>query len=440
MFEYIQLKNFKSFDNLYFNLLDKKGMPKKLVLIYGENGIGKSNIASAFLMLSDTLCTMDVRDILEKFLLQDDSPLNHEDFTRLIKSQYKDIETIIRECKMVDSVDPMSLEFGFRIGEKSGKYILETDNVQIIHERLEFTLLKNRGLFFDITPNGMLINPKIFKEKDALSEIRFACKKFWGKHSLLSILMHESDDKAEQYIKNQINDNFKLVINFFSHLSCKIKFGSADERSIISSSNILLSRLEKGKISVKKEKQLDTTAKMLTYFFKLTYRDIEKAYYKKEKRNNIIRYQLMISKYIAGQSRDIDFSLESTGTQSLIQQLPFMLVVLKNAVSVIDEFDTGIHDLLVKDLLVSLQSYINGQLILTTHNTLLMESDIPKESIYVINELSDGSREIQCITHYDHKIHANTNIRDQYMLGKYHGIPESAHIDFDHLLQILEKK
>ena len=152
MFEYIQLKNFKSFDNLYFNLLDKKGMPKKLVLIYGENGIGKSNIASAFLMLSDTLCTMDVRDILEKFLLQDDSPLNHEDFTRLIKSQYKDIETIIHECKMVDSVDPMSLEFGFRIGEKSGKYILETDNVQIIHERLEFTLLKNRGLFFDITP------------------------------------------------------------------------------------------------------------------------------------------------------------------------------------------------------------------------------------------------------------------------------------------------
>ena len=30
MFEYIQLKNFKSFDNLYFNLLDKKGMPKKI--------------------------------------------------------------------------------------------------------------------------------------------------------------------------------------------------------------------------------------------------------------------------------------------------------------------------------------------------------------------------------------------------------------------------
>ena len=178
---------------------------------------------------------------------------------------------------------------------------------------------------------------------------------------------------------------------------------------------------------------------MLTYFFKLTYRDIKKAYYKKEKRGDKIRYQLMLSKYIAGEIRDIDFSLESTGTQSLIEQLPFMLVVLENSVSVIDEFDTGIHDLLVKYLLVSLKSYINGQLILTTHNTLLMESGISKENIYVINELPNGSREIQCITHYDPKIHANTNIRDQYMLGKYSGIPENTHIDFDHLLQILEQ-
>lgn len=438
MFEYVKLKNFKTFDDVYFDLSNKSGEPKNLILIYGENGIGKSNLASSFLMLSETLRTMDVRDILEKFLMQDDNSINQEELTRLIKSQYKDIETIIHECKMVNTIS-MALEFGFRIGEKSGKYIIETDDTQIIHERLEFTLVKNRGLFFDITPDELIINPKIFNEKNALFEIKFACKKFWGKHSLLAILMHESDDKADQYMKDQVSDNFKLVINFFSHLSCKIKFGSAHERGFIASPNTLLSRLEKGKISAQKEKQLDVTSEMLTYFFKLTYRDIKKAYYKKEKRGDKIRYQLMLSKYIAGEIRDIDFSLESTGTQSLIEQLPFMLVVLENSVSVIDEFDTGIHDLLVKYLLVSLKSYINGQLILTTHNTLLMESGISKENIYVINELPNGSREIQCITHYDPKIHANTNIRDQYMLGKYSGIPENTHINFDHLLQILEQ-
>lgn len=43
MFEYVKLKNFKSFGNVEFNLLDKKGNPKKLILIYGENGVGKSD-------------------------------------------------------------------------------------------------------------------------------------------------------------------------------------------------------------------------------------------------------------------------------------------------------------------------------------------------------------------------------------------------------------
>ena len=59
MFEYIRLKNFKSFGDIEFNLLDKKGNPKRLILLYGENGIGKSNLASAFFMLSETLRTMD---------------------------------------------------------------------------------------------------------------------------------------------------------------------------------------------------------------------------------------------------------------------------------------------------------------------------------------------------------------------------------------------
>ena len=46
MFEYVELKNFKSFKDTRLSLLDRYNNPKKLVLIYGENGIGKSNIAS----------------------------------------------------------------------------------------------------------------------------------------------------------------------------------------------------------------------------------------------------------------------------------------------------------------------------------------------------------------------------------------------------------
>lgn len=439
MFEYIKLKNYKSFGDVDFDLRDKKGNPKKFVLIFGENGIGKSNLASAFFLLSETLRTMDVRDIMQSLLSQNPEGLSNEEFARYFKIKYKDIETIIKENKMVGSTEPMYLEFGFKLDGKSGKYILETNDSQIIHERLEYTLAHNRGAYFDITPDKAMISPKIFLDKRAHQEIKLACDKYWGKHSILSILMHESDDKADEYIKQQISENFESIIEFLSRISCKIKFGSRQEQGVIGLPPEILGNLEKGAVNESRLDALDKTEQMLTQFFKLTYRDIERAFYKRTKKENRIRYQLMLEKHIAGELREIDFALESTGTQSLIQQLTYMLVVVQGSVAVIDEFDTGIHDLLVQSLATSLYENLQGQLIMTTHNTLLMESRLPKECIYVINEQPSGNKEIHCITYYDNKIHQNTNIRDQYMMGKYSGIPETARVDFNALLKTIKK-
>lgn len=441
MFEYVKLKNFKSFGNIEFSLLDRNNQPKKMILIYGENGIGKSNLASAFFMLSETLRTMDVRDIMESLLADDADHLkNREEFKKIFRMRYKDIETLIKENKTVASTDPMLIEFGFRIKGKSGKYLLEMNDSQIIHERLEYTLTQRRGAYFDITPEKTNINTKIFQDRSSYQAIKKACAKFWGKHSLLSILMHESDDKADNYIREQIEDNFSTLLAFFSRVSCKIKIGSRQERGVIGLPPEILGEYENGRISRHDEKILDRTEKMLNAFLKLTYKDIVKAYYKRTYEENHIQYQLVVTKNIAGKARDIDFSLESTGTQALIQQLPFMLVVVTGSVAIIDEFDTGIHDLLVKALATSLYECIEGQLIMTTHNTLLMESDIPKECIYVINEVDSGEKEIQCILHYNNKIGDKNNIRRQYLVGKYTGIPEEPTIDFKSLLSTLQIK
>ena len=297
----------------------------------------------------------------------------------------------------------MSLVFSYT--EKSGRYILETNDTQIIHERLEYTLAKNRGAYFDITPDKSTISPKIFLENTAYQEIKKACSKYWGKHSLLAILMHESDDKADMYIKEQISDNFDSVLEFFSRTSCKVKFGSRQERGIIGLPPEIFGHYDEGNIRLDEENLLDRTESMLNAFFQNTYTDIQRVYYKRVYKENRINYRLMVTKYIAGMERDIEFSLESTGTQSLLQLLPFMLVVVKGSVAIIDEFDTALHDILVESLVSALNKDSEGQLILTTHNTLLMESDIPKESIYVIDETENGNKEIQCITHYDSKIH-----------------------------------
>ena len=437
MFEYIYLKNFKSFGEVRLDLTDKQGNPKKMILIYGENGIGKSNLASAFFLLSETLRTMDVRDIMQSILSERPDAINEEDFSRLIRLRYKDLETLIRENKMVASEEPMMLEVGFRLNDRSGRYLLETDDNQLIHERLEYVLVKNKGTYFDITPDRMSISTKIFQDKPSYNEIKTACSKFWGKHTLLSILMHESDDKANEYIKEQISDNFETVLLFFTRMSCKIKFGSYQERGGICLPHEIFGDFDEGSIPLKDEELLNKTENMLNIFFKSAYRDVKKVFYKRVKKETTIHYQLMQTKSIAGKDRDIEFSMESTGTQYLLQLLPYMLVVVDGSVAVIDEFDTGVHDLLVKKLVQSLFSTLTGQLIMTTHSTLLMEAKIPKEYIYVINELDDGSKEIEPISHYDQKIHENTNIRNQYLKGVYKGIPAPDDINFTSLLSEL---
>lgn len=64
MISYIKLKNFKSFSDVQLDLRGAHGFPKKVALIYGENGSGKSNLMLAPLFVSQTFETMRKDDKL----------------------------------------------------------------------------------------------------------------------------------------------------------------------------------------------------------------------------------------------------------------------------------------------------------------------------------------------------------------------------------------
>ena len=137
------------------------------------------------------------------------------------------------------------------------------------------------------------------------------------------------------------------------------------------------------------------------------------------------------------------------GTQALLRLLPFLLASIEGSTVIIDEFDSGIHDLLSRSLIKSIFKDISGQLIMTTHNTSLMDNttsvdnnpslpDIPAECIYTINEDdSNGQKRISCILEHNNKLNSNSNIRKQYVQGKYHGIPDNISLDFKELTNLL---
>lgn len=176
---------------------------------------------------------------------------------------------------------------------------------------------------------------------------------------------------------------------------------------------------------------------ILIFFFTDLYSDIKQVFYKKECiADDKIDYKLFVKKQIYGKIIDIDFSLESNGTKKLAQ-FAFILYryLNKNEVVLIDELDSGIHDILVSTILKDLYLYdkMEGQLIITTHNTTLLETEIKKDYIYLFNIDSNGKKILIPITEYERE-HPNTNFRKRYLKGLYGGIPMIDDIDFDDLL------
>lgn len=174
----------------------------------------------------------------------------------------------------------MILEFGFLIDEKPGCYQIEFDNERIVHEKLEYTLAKNRGCYFELSDSEIKINNFIFINSNYKKDFLENIKKFWGKHSVLSILLYDMEDKADGYLKDQLHQNLFNILVFFNNISCRI-IGQSYSLNQISSSYLSNINFDEGRIPLAEEPMLDQIRNYIQWFFTNTYKDIVGVYYKK---------------------------------------------------------------------------------------------------------------------------------------------------------------
>lgn len=439
MFTSLELHNYKSLVELNVSFLKKKDIAKKLIVVYGENGVGKSNFASAFFTLYESMQTLSVRKAIMAFLEDKKEYANKDSFIRAVSSKLRDTEAIIENCKTIDSSDNMSLKFGFNIGGKEGSYLIEYDDTQIVRERLEYALVKNRCVLFDISLNERKINKKLFLESEYAYEVEENLTKYKGRHSLLSIIYNDLEEKANEYVQKRIHPALYKIIGDFVTMSVSLKHGNHGEFDKIGVSHEILSQLKSGTLNIEDEEELDKAEELLNNFFTQTYSDIKEVFYKKEVINEkSFKYELFFKKKIYGNLIDVSYELESTGTLHLLKILPYLLMSVEGTVVVIDELDTGIHDLLVENLLNSIIDSIGGQLIVTTHNTMILDSEIDPEYIYTFVVDRDAKKELVPIVEFENRVHPNLNYRNRYLKGMYGGIPNIADIDFDELSDILD--
>ena len=180
--------------------------------------------------------------------------------------------------------------------------------------------------------------------------------------------------------------------------------------------------------------QLIKAQEILFDYLTPLYRDVVDIKYEidLDKDSNKIHYELFLSKEISGKIRKVSYHQESSGTKNVIKLLPYILSYLNGSIILIDEIENAIHDLLIEEILTSLiddENQNHGQIIATTHNTLIMER-LNDDSIFILNE-ENGKKTIDSLQSYSNtRSRDNHNLRKRYLEGLYQGIPYTCEIDF----------
>ncbi len=435
MLKKIKLTNFKSFGNLEADFTSTSDKPKKLIMIYGENGSGKSNFISSILFLKNTFNTLSLQEYLNKIIQNDN--INEYDETlikNIIRTKKINLFDEIKAYKMIESNENMIIEFTFTYKDKDVKeaiYKMEFNNQLIICESFYCQLDKNLILAFEITENEIYFNNNLFINKNYEKEIKNKTNKFFGKHSFLAIIFNEIKQNNSKFINDSISNSFLKAINELN--CCSVWCKNVESEEMINSHNDILYHLAEGTIAKDDKDKLINLEEALNNYFSSLYSDIKGVHYELKNENNKIKYTLFFDKIVNNNIRAIPYTMESTGTMKLLNLFVYINKCMMNDETVfIDEIDSGVHDILMNYLLLNLEKEIKGQLIITTHNTLLLQKLNPEYS-YVINIDIDGNKSLNCIKDFG-RIQKNHNVTTRYLNGVFGGIPQPGYLDLKEIM------
>lgn len=441
MFTYVKAKNFKSLKDIEFNLNRTKTKTNQFISIYGENGSGKTNIVELFKLLQQSTMSRATDIAMNK--MPKEFWKIQEEMSDQLPTEIRQIFQLslnLKEYRMIDEEEATEIEYGFKINNKEGFYYIKFDD-EIIEEKLYYTAGKQRAYLFEIKKEDNKIiknlNKNIFINEKYNEELIDGIDKYWGKYTFLSLLSFETIEKNKEYIDNNISKNIIEVINEIWLMTVHVDKGAL---RIMPDGFVRvrkLNNIQKGIVKKDKLSEIKKYENVLNIFFTQAYADIKEVKYEINEKEDRIHYELYFYKMIGGQIKSIPSRLESDGTRRILNQFDTIIGSLLGETVILDEIDNGIHDVLMKNIIMSIKDEITGQLIITTHNTLLLEI-LPKENIYILSTDYNGNKTINSIKEYGIKIQRNNNARDLYFKGLFGGIPTTDYIDFEEIKYALE--
>ena len=140
----------------------------------------------------------------------------------------------------------------------------------------------------------------------------------------------------------------------------------------------------------------------------------------------------LVTSHLKSDGKEVRFEIhqESDGTQRIIDLLPAFLDLstqVSQRVYIIDEIDLSLHPLLIRQLLemylTSCSAETRTQLLLTTHNVMLMDQQLlRRDEMWVTERDKSGVSSLFSFSEYK-DVRYDKDIRKSYLQGRMGGIP-----------------
>lgn len=381
----------------------------KFAVIYGANASGKTNLLDAI----DYLRHLQINPPSDKssntkfvpFLLDDNTPKDNG-FFRL----------------------------SFFIDDIRYVYSIELNDTFVVNEVLKYYPGTQPALLFDRKYNKtkniseikfgekleITIEDEIFLTRSTLNNTTVLGA--FAKSNIHSNLL----DRIYKWYQEEMMKIIKTDTKLFSWTSKRVK------EDIICKS-FLLEMLKKADFNISDIKfsktDIELTEKMISEIETLPISDTKKQEIISE--GKISPEQVLFSHKIEKSSYSLPKELQSQGTLRYYGLGGVLNKLIRNnTILLIDELENSLHyELVIHFIKTFLVNSEKSQLIITTHDISLLETEMIRRDVVWITEKNNGITDLYSVS--DFKLHKNLSISNAYKIGKLGGKPELGNIYLD---------
>jgi AAA15 family ATPase/GTPase len=435
------IENFLSFrDKEIFSLLPSKGTLKpqhkskpikgtsvlKTAVVFGANASGKSNLIKAIefgkrLVLKGSKTEQPITfDIfkLDKKSVKDNSRIEYE-----IQHKNKNYAYgfVFNSKEIIE-------EWLFEINKKSEIKIFErTNSNQYVFPGLTKKNNKNELQFIEFTAKGtprnqlflnQIRNTNIKENVTDISDILNVID--WFQNALTVIYPNSKTvgKKFELLENTDLKNLFTEMLDYFDTGIDGIDFKEIEFKKIDLPDEVIE--------DIKNDLLSDKSEKKGAF---LSNPQDDKYYIITKNKDNELEAKLLktMHKVVGGTFELFDLKDESDGTRRIMDLIPLIIDFFKGGnVFIVDEMERSLHPNLIYDLFdffLEKCENINSQFIVASHeSTLLTQKLLRKDEIWFAVKDKQGASHLHSLE--DYNIRFDKEVRRDYLLGRYKGIPK----------------